>query len=322
MNTATSCPLRLPAAAKFSGKDPACIAAIIQDKGGVGKTTTTVQFGNAARSLFRLAGIQAEVLTADFDASANASKSFFENLAGMVAEGPLNHDAYTLLSGRSEAREAIFRTEYGSIIPSSEELYGIDGMVGRQLGLMMRRAEKLFSGCDHQVVFIDTSADLRGNNRMAVAAADTFVLPLIENDSEVDGLWKTLDTALDWCQGRQRPPRIFVLPSKIGTALYVSSRERDFLRGIEDEINRRVLALHSDASVGILLPIAKLNGVQNHMNARIPLPLPRDALKHIEDLLDVGWGSNEFSRVAKSKELLSEELVSLAYLENVRRLLI
>jgi len=92
------------------------IFSISNQKGGVGKTTTTVNVATA------LAALRKKVLIIDLDPQGNATVS----LGAQRRQGGQN--SYTVLTGRYKASESIVQTEipFLYILPASQELLGVD----------------------------------------------------------------------------------------------------------------------------------------------------------------------------------------------------
>jgi len=92
------------------------IFSISNQKGGVGKTTTTVNVATA------LAALRKKVLIIDLDPQGNATVS----LGAQRRQGGQN--SYTVLTGRYKASESVVQTEipFLYILPASQELLGVD----------------------------------------------------------------------------------------------------------------------------------------------------------------------------------------------------
>ena len=88
------------------------IIAIVNQKGGVGKTTTAVNLTAA------LAATGARVLLCDFDPQANATSGLG------VDKRKAPYASYDLILDGVSAEKAVIHTDYGDVIPSGAELAG------------------------------------------------------------------------------------------------------------------------------------------------------------------------------------------------------
>ena len=88
------------------------IIAIVNQKGGVGKTTTTVNLTAA------LAALGKRVLLCDFDPQANAT-------SGMgVDKNTASPNVYDVLINGADPKKSVVSTKYGDVIPSNKALAG------------------------------------------------------------------------------------------------------------------------------------------------------------------------------------------------------
>lgn len=145
------------------------VIAIANRKGGVGKTTTTVNVATA------MAAVGKKVLVIDLDPQGNASTSMGVDKKGRMAS------SYEVLLGDKKLSEAIVWTEVPnfSIIPSSVDLAGAElelvGMESREYALK-KAIEK--SAVNYDYVLIDCPPSLSLITVNALVAADAVVVPL------------------------------------------------------------------------------------------------------------------------------------------------
>ncbi|MFW5746201.1 MAG: ParA family protein [Nanoarchaeota archaeon] len=152
---------------------------VINQKGGVGKTTTT------ANIAYGLADAGKKVLVVDLDPQGNISQYF------PVQEQ--NQDVFDVLVGSAELYECIQEVdEYISVLPSRETLTKAELMMagepGRE-GIMSRKLAGL-SGYDY--ILIDCAPSLGLLNQNAMLFANEAFIPVSTDYLGVEGLKKIM----------------------------------------------------------------------------------------------------------------------------------
>ena len=140
--------------------------AIVNQKGGVGKTTTCV---NLAASLTALGS---RVLVCDFDPQGNAT-------SGFGVDKNCSPNIYDVLLGAAAAEKAVIHTRWADVLPSNKSLSGatveLIGVERREYRLRDSLVQ-LKEGYDY--VFIDCPPSLELLTLDALCAADTLLVPV------------------------------------------------------------------------------------------------------------------------------------------------
>ncbi len=161
------------------------IIAIANQKGGVGKTTTTI---NLAASL---AVLEKKVLVVDADPQANASSGLGVDLRTVQLS------IYECLVNGDEAKQAIVPTEVErlDIIPSHIDLVGAEiemlNMEGRER-ILKKTLEPLKEAYDY--ILIDCSPSLGLITVNSLTAADSVIIPVQCEYFALEGISKLLNT--------------------------------------------------------------------------------------------------------------------------------
>ncbi len=161
------------------------IIAVANQKGGVGKTTTSVNLAAA------LGVLEKKVLLIDADPQANATSGLGIEL------NPSNPTSYQILEHINTAEEAILPTTSPnvSIIPAHIDLVAIEIELVDQI----RREYKLKESIekvkdDYDYVIIDCAPSLGLLTLNALVAADAVLIPIQCEYFALEGLGKLLNT--------------------------------------------------------------------------------------------------------------------------------
>lgn len=171
------------------------VIGVVNQKGGVGKTTTSVNLGAA------LAEKGKKVLLLDIDAQANLTTHLGlgpkEDSQG-VEDGALvpEFTIYDVLKGSKTIHEVIIhRSEKLHVVPSSLLLSAADlelgGVVGREL-ILKRALDKVKN--EYDVVVIDCPPALGLLSLNALAAVEKVVIPVQSEYLALHGVRQLLDT--------------------------------------------------------------------------------------------------------------------------------
>ncbi len=159
------------------------IIAVVNQKGGVGKTTTAVNLTAALHDL----GLK--VLLCDFDPQANAT-------SGMGLEKrKIKYSAYDAAINGVPAEKAVCATKYGEVLPSSQDLAGaaveMIGMEHRE----QRLAEALKPIQDrYDLILIDCPPSLEMLTLNGLCAADGILVPVQCEYYALEGLSDLMST--------------------------------------------------------------------------------------------------------------------------------
>lgn len=157
------------------------IHTVVNQKGGVGKSTTALTLG---------AGLALKghaVLMVDLDAQGNLTHS-----AG--ASETDGSTALEVLTGEVTAREAIQHTPCGDVIPSSRSLAGMDAVL-TETGKEYRLREALEPLCgEYNFIIIDTPPALGILTINALAACTSVIIPAQADVYSLQGIERLAET--------------------------------------------------------------------------------------------------------------------------------
>ena len=152
------------------------IITVVNQKGGVGKTTTCVSLTSALKEMGQ------RVLLCDFDPQANAT-------SGMGVDKSLSLGVYDVLLNDIEPEKRIVSTRDGDVLPSSKGLAGagVEMVAIQDREHLLRRAlEKLAPKYDY--IFVDCPPSLELLTLNALCAADSALVPVQSEYFALEGL--------------------------------------------------------------------------------------------------------------------------------------
>lgn len=241
------------------------IIALANQKGGVGKTTTTINLGAS------LATLEKSVLIVDADPQANASSGLGVDIK------EVDCSLYECIINNADVRDAIYTTDITGldIIPSHIDLVGAEIEM-----LNLDNREKVIKNIldpirdDYDYILIDCSPSLGLITVNALTASDSVIIPVQCEYFALEGISKLLNT-------------IKIIKSKLNPKLEIEgflltmydSRLR-LANQIYDEVKRhfqelvfktviqRNVKLSESPSHGlpVILYDADSSGAKNHLN--------------------------------------------------------
>ncbi len=197
------------------------IIAVVNQKGGVGKTTTAVNLTAALHEL----GVK--VLLCDFDPQANAT-------SGMgVDKRKIKHSVYDVVIDQVPVRDAIVSTQFGDVLPASSDLAGAAveligvGHRERQLDAALNQVKK-----DYDLIFIDCPPSLELLTLNGLCASDAILVPVQCEYYALEGLSDLMATLR--MVKKKMNPRLDIF----GVALTMFDGRTNFSTQVAQEVRR------------------------------------------------------------------------------------
>lgn len=158
------------------------IIAVVNQKGGVGKTTTCVNLGCALHNRNK------KVLICDCDPQGNCT-------SGMGVDKGSSPSVYDVLINGVEAEKAVIKTKFGDIMPSNQELSGatVELVELEDREFVLKNALAKLKG-EYDFIFIDCPPSLELLTLNALCAADSVLVPLQCEYFAMEGLTDLLTT--------------------------------------------------------------------------------------------------------------------------------
>jgi chromosome partitioning protein len=197
------------------------IIAVVNQKGGVGKTTTAVNLTACLHDL----GLK--VLLCDFDPQANATSGLG------IEKRKIKHSTYDVVINETSVVEAVVKTKFGDVLPSSADLAG----AAVELIAMEAPNQRLKNALaplkdDYDLIFIDCPPSLEMLTLNALAAADGILVPVQCEYYALEGLSDLMATL------RAVKKRINPNLEIFGVALTMFDGRTNFSAQVAQEVRR------------------------------------------------------------------------------------
>ena len=197
------------------------IIAVVNQKGGVGKTTTAVNITAALTALGK------KVLLCDFDPQANATSGLG------LDKRKLHYSVYDVIINDVPAKDAIVHTDFGDVLPSTADLAG----AGVELISMDTPNYRLRTALEtvkdqSDLIFIDCPPSLELLTLNSLCAADGIMVPVQCEYYALEGL-TDLMTTLRMVK-RKLNPRLEIF----GVALTMFDGRTNFSTQVAQEVRR------------------------------------------------------------------------------------
>ena len=159
------------------------IIAVVNQKGGVGKTTSAVNLTAALHEAGK------RVLLCDFDPQANAT-------SGMgVDKRRVKRSVYDVIIEQIPVGDAVIKTSYGDVLPSSADLAGaaVELLSVSDPNYRLKTALN-FVRAEYDVILIDCPPSLELLTINGLAAADSILIPVQCEYYALEGLADLMNT--------------------------------------------------------------------------------------------------------------------------------
>lgn len=195
------------------------IIAVVNQKGGVGKTTTAVNLTAALHDL----GLN--ILLCDYDPQSNATSGLG------VDKRKVKYSVYDVTVNGVDAKDAILHTDYGDILPSAADLAGatVEMISASHRELQLEKALHPLKSI-YDLIFVDCPPSLELLTLNGLCAADGILIPVQCEYFALEGLSDLMSTLR--MVKRRMNPRLEIF----GVALTMYDGRTNFSAQVAQEV--------------------------------------------------------------------------------------
>lgn len=271
------------------------VLSIINQKGGVGKTTSCANIGAA------MAAAGTKVLLVDLDPQAHLSISF-----DRMPE-PGDPSMYTLLTQASSFQDVIQPTSMPglTIAPTNLDLTGVESELANEIGRegILRLALQELARTEHSpdVVILDCPPSLGTLSLNALVASDSVLVPLQAEFFALQGMAQLLDV-LERVKRRLNPSIELV-----GILVGLFSGQRNLSREVVEELRHHFGDLVIDTHVRVNVRLAEAPSHGQTIFEYAPDSSAADQFREIAHELQLRLGLREEPLVHAPEESMAPE---------------